>query len=537
MRNYKVERDAIIRRFHGTQTERKPRQPARAPDNPIKESDYVGAPLPPNLPYHMFGDCLIWKYSLNKGGYGQLPIKGQGRQLVHRLAFLQAGGTIPEGMQVNHRCNRPYCLQPGHLYAGTSAQNATDRTNFNNGLNSRVAGIALTGARQDSEANRAFLEALKRDPQGQEMLDSNRWKLTEPWPTPESPHQVPIEQFQCPGHDFAIPNGMQWATSEQGSKFCRICNEGELFADQGEEIGYSVFLSKVCPASQTVDSIYEKAVSLPLAGPEYKEWRAKVYDRSRGSMHGNHNLRECDCNFCTTDRNEFNRMLQPLLDDHEKSLLIACERARESIREILQDYGKAAVAIWSVRVEDHHSFELNAQQRQQLEHHWSDCAQAQSQVDETVDALEKMMAAIIDAGEKAQSSDDLANNRFMQLFSMGIHYSKEHRYHWHRITYLIQGADEALWDTMQENMPDLLSGPNEQEPSQVQLILDNLARYRILVNTLDFLGYQYSGNGISTQVSPHPHANCLREIISGVELEDGAGMPDMTTRMARNLRQ
>ena len=236
------------------------------------------------------------------------------------------------------------------------------------------------------------------------MLGSNRWKLMEPWPTPESPNQVPIEQFQCPGHDFAIPNGMQWANSEQESRVCRICDKGEIFAEEGEEIGYSVFLNKVCPASQMVDSIYEKAVSLPFSGPENAEWRARVFDRS-SSLHGNHHLRECNCNFCTTDREQFNRMLQPLLDDHEKSLLllIACELARGPIKEILQGFGKEAVARWSVRVEDRYSFELTAQQRQQLEHHWSVCSRAQSQVDETANALEKMMAAIIDNGRKTQS--------------------------------------------------------------------------------------------------------------------------------------
>ena len=274
MREYKVERDAIIRRYHGATPQKKPHQPARDPENPIMESDYVGAPLPPNLPYYMLGDCLLWKYSLNTGGYGVLTIKGKGQRLVHRLAFLQAGDEIPEGMQVNHRCNRPYCLQPGHLYARTSAQNATDRINFNSGLNPWIAGIALTGARKDCAEDRAFLDALRRDPQGREMLGSNRWKLMEPWPTPESPNQVPIEQLQCPGHDFAIPNGMQWANSEQESRVCRICDKGEIFAEEGEEIGYSVFLNKVCPASQMVDSIYEKAVSLPFSGPENAEWRA-----------------------------------------------------------------------------------------------------------------------------------------------------------------------------------------------------------------------------------------------------------------------
>ena len=536
MRNYKVERDATIRRFHGKQPQRKPRQPARDPGNPITESDYVGAPPPLNLPYYIPGNCLLWKYSLNRGGYGQLHIKGQGRQLVHRLAFLQSGETIPEGMQVNHRCNRPYCLQPGHLYAGTSAQNATDRTNFNNGLNPWIAGIALTGARTDTEADRSFLEALRSTPQGREMLNSNRWKLTEPWPTPETPNQVPIEQFQCPGHDFAIPNGMQWADREPQTRICRICEKGEMSVEWGED-GYAIFLNKVCPASQMVDSIYEEAMSLPFSGPEYREWRAKVHDRSIGSLQGNHHLRECECNFCTADRDEFNQMLQPLLDDHEKDLLIACETARGPIKEILQRFGKEAVARWSVRVEDRFRFELTAQQRQQLEQHWSTCSQAQCQVDETADALEKMIAAIADAGGKAKSREDLEKYRSLSYLMAAPPYSEGHLNHWDRISRLIRKTIQALLNTAQENTRDILPGPEEQEPSQVQLILDNLTQHRLLVDTLDFLGYQYSGNGLRTQVSPHPHADCLREVIGGVEFEDWAGMPDMTTRMAQRLRQ
>ena len=142
---------------------------------------------------------------------------------------------------------------------------------------------------------------------------------------------------------------------------CRICNEGEQFADQGEGIGYSVFLSKVCPASQTVDSIYEKAVSLPLADPEYKNGEPRSMTEAAGHARQPSPPR-MQLQLLHHRPGHVQPEMQPLLDDHEKSLLITCERARGPIKEILQGFGKEAVARWSVRVEDRYSFELTAQQ-------------------------------------------------------------------------------------------------------------------------------------------------------------------------------
>ena len=103
----------------------------------------------------------------------------------------------------------------------------------------------------------------------------------------------------------------------------------------------------------------------------------------------------------------------------------------------------------------------------------------------------------------------------------------------------MQKTAQALWNTAQENMPDLLPGPEEHEPSETQIVLDILTRRRISVATLDFLGYQYSGNGLSTQVSQYhiPTLIVSREIIGGVKLKDWAAMPDLTERMAQRLRQ
>ena len=82
-----------------------------------------------NSPFRPFGYCMVWKYGLNRDGYGILTIDGT-QELAHRATFIQTRGQIPENRQVNHLCNRPYCVQPSHLYAGTIQDNKDDSQIF-----------------------------------------------------------------------------------------------------------------------------------------------------------------------------------------------------------------------------------------------------------------------------------------------------------------------------------------------------------------------------------------------------------------------
>jgi hypothetical protein len=52
----------------------------------------------------------------------------QDTRYAHRLAFELAYGPIPSGLQIQHHCDTPPCVNPDHLYAGTQAQNMRDRT-------------------------------------------------------------------------------------------------------------------------------------------------------------------------------------------------------------------------------------------------------------------------------------------------------------------------------------------------------------------------------------------------------------------------
>lgn len=68
--------------------------------------------------------CWLWMGHCNP--YGLFAMGGQ-RMGAHRAAWLLHRGEIPAGLWVLHRCDVPACVNPDHLFLGSSQDNIADR--------------------------------------------------------------------------------------------------------------------------------------------------------------------------------------------------------------------------------------------------------------------------------------------------------------------------------------------------------------------------------------------------------------------------
>jgi hypothetical protein len=70
--------------------------------------------------------CWIFNGSLDKAGYGRVFF-GYGVIKAHRLSYLLANKTMDHNLCVCHACDVKNCVNPDHLWQGTSAQNTKDK--------------------------------------------------------------------------------------------------------------------------------------------------------------------------------------------------------------------------------------------------------------------------------------------------------------------------------------------------------------------------------------------------------------------------
>lgn len=78
---------------------------------------------------------------------------------AHRYMWTAFNGPVPEGMKVLHKCNNSGCVNPHHLYLGTSKDNMEDMVKAGNSTRS-LTNDQVTSMRRDYASGKFIYEEL-----------------------------------------------------------------------------------------------------------------------------------------------------------------------------------------------------------------------------------------------------------------------------------------------------------------------------------------------------------------------------------------
>lgn len=86
--------------------------------------------------------CWEWPGHRGKGGYVEVSIYPSGRQrgrMAHVRVYEHLIGPVPAGLQLDHLCRNPRCVNPAHMEPVTARENVM-----------RSAGVAAENARKET---------------------------------------------------------------------------------------------------------------------------------------------------------------------------------------------------------------------------------------------------------------------------------------------------------------------------------------------------------------------------------------------------
>jgi hypothetical protein len=103
----------------------------KAPRTPPEDRFWAKVNKDGPIPEHRpdLGPCWIWTGAKIKHGYGHFRLNRKSI-LAHRVAYEWLVGPIPEGLEPDHLCRVPSCVNPGHIEPVTQRENVLRGTSF-----------------------------------------------------------------------------------------------------------------------------------------------------------------------------------------------------------------------------------------------------------------------------------------------------------------------------------------------------------------------------------------------------------------------
>ena len=480
MNPWRTERNALIDRWYG-HVPKPTRNLSRTQQTPVSQADYLGIPAPINSRYHAFDYCLAWLGALSAKGYGHVEAAGE-KQPAHHATYRMTGRQIPAGLQLNHLCNRPYCVQPAHLYPGTAQDNTDDRKVFNSHELVLVEHLPYMTP-----------ETLEGDDFLIRLAQPSRYQTPTPWDPPIRQGQDHLVEWTCPGHIYQIPAG--------DAKVCRVCVHSDMI-DAVQGFHPSVTATDLLPALRGMEKALDRLISGTLSQPEHAEWLERLNHRTSGIGRGRqHDPIDCPCHLCVPDRRRLQTIIDENLTSHERSVANACVLLRPELARALDDARKAVIEHQALI-----SDTWTQRQKYAYRHHLPACKNTALERTQHLTLLESNLATTFLAFLEHEDWPSLQDSETIVLLRILLPAGPTciTQTHIDRVSPLIRTALYRLHEAVRRQILAFhLTQTKELEERLTMVALEFCTRC-----LTSMASYDLTGVALNSQTWPHPHSGC-----------------------------